>query len=446
MVALKKIRLIVLLAILLAVVTQAIGQTAKIEDEKRLEWFKDAKLGIFIHWGIYAVNGIDESWSFHNNYISYADYMKQLDGFTAKKYNPEYWVKLIKESGAKYTVITTKHHDGVALWNTKQSDLNVIDKTKAKKDLITPFVNAARNENLKVGLYYSLLDWSHPDYPNFLRNEKRYTEDAKRWEAFTKFNFGQIEELTKYNPDLYWFDGDWEQSAEKWKAKEIRELLLEKTPATIINSRLQGYGDYATPEQGVPIYKPENSYWELCMTMNNSWGYQSNDTNYKSINQLIRILVDCISMGGNLLLDIGPKPDGTIPQEQIDILEGIGRWTSKHKSAIYGTRAGIPFGHFNGYTALSKDKTILYLYVDNKPNGPLLIKGLKNKVNRSWVVGNGTKLTSKVVGKQYWSEVPGLLYIDLPLEVQDKDVTVVAIQLDGEVDLYKEKGQVIESN
>jgi alpha-L-fucosidase len=151
-------------------------------------------------------------------------------------------------------------------------------------------------------------------------------------------------------------------------------------------------------------------------------------------------------MGGNLLLDIGPKPDGTIPQEQIDILKGIGRWTSKHHSAIYGTRSGIPFGHFNGYTALSKDKTILYLYVDNKPNGPLLIKGLKNKVNRAWVVGNGTKLTTKVVGKQYWSDVPGLLYIDLPLDVQDKDVTVIAIQLDSEIDLYREKGQVIESN
>ncbi|GGK23972.1 alpha-L-fucosidase [Yeosuana aromativorans] len=423
-----------------------VGQEKELSKDQRLAWFKDAKLGIFIHWGIYAVNGIDESWSFHNGYISYDDYMKQLDGFTATNYNPEYWAELIKESGAKYTVITTKHHDGVALWDTKYSDLNVVDKTPAKRDVLTSFVKAARSEGLKVGLYYSLLDWSHPDYPNFLRDKKRYTDDAKRWAKFTKFNFGQIEELTKFNPDLYWFDGDWEQSAETWKAKEIRDLLLEKTPTTIINSRLQGYGDYATPEQGIPITKPDSKYWELCMTMNNSWGYQPNDTNYKSVNQIIRILVDCISMGGNLLLDIGPKPDGIIPQEQIDILKGLGRWTNKHKSAIYGTRAGIPFGHFNGYTALSKDKTILYLYVDNKPNGPLLIKGLKNKVNRAWVVGNGTKLKTNVVGKLYWSDVPGLLYIDVPEDVQDQDVTVIAMQLDGEVDLYREKGQVIESN
>ncbi|WP_111308338.1 alpha-L-fucosidase [Confluentibacter sediminis] len=440
----KSLKIILILCFL--TIHQVVGQENELPKDQRLAWFKDAKLGIFIHWGIYAVNGIDESWSFHNNYISYEDYMKQLEGFTAKNYNPEYWAKLIKESGAKYTVITTKHHDGVALWDTKQGDLSVVKRTPAKKDVLTPFVKAARKEGLKIGLYYSLLDWSNPNYPNFLRDEKRYTDDAKRWAKFTKFNFGQIEELTKFNPDLYWFDGDWEQSAEKWKAKEIRNLLLEKTPTTIINSRLQGYGDYATPEQGIPITKPDSKYWELCMTMNNSWGYQPNDTNYKSVNQIIRILVDCISMGGNLLLDIGPKPDGTIPQEQIDILKGLGRWTNKHKSAIYGTRAGIPFGHFNGYTALSKDKTILYLYVDNKPNGPLLIKGLKNKVNRAWVVGNGTKLKTNVVGKQYWSDVPGLLYIDLPEDVQDQDVTVIAIQLDGEVDLYREKGQVIESN
>lgn len=440
----KELKIIVIVFFL--IFNSANGQDKELSKEQRLEWFKDAKFGIFIHWGIYAVNGIDESWSFYNDYISYSDYMKQLDGFNAKNYDPEYWAKLIKESGAKYTVITTKHHDGVALWDTKFSDLNVVKKTKAKRDLISPFVAAARKENLKVGLYYSLLDWSNPNYPNFTRNEKKYENDSKKWEAFTKFNFGQLGELTKFNPDLYWFDGDWEQSAEKWKAKEIRELLLSKTPSTIINSRLQGYGDYATPEQGVPITKPDNDYWELCMTTNNSWGYQPNDTSYKSVNQLIRILVDCSSMGGNLLLDIGPKPDGTIPQEQVDILKGIGRWTSKHEAAIYGTRAGIPQGHFNGYTALSKDKTILYLYVDNKPNGPLLIKGLKNAVNRIWVVGNGTKLKYNVVGKQYWSDVPGLLYIDLPEEVQDKEVTVIAIQLSGAVDLYGEKGQVIESN
>jgi alpha-L-fucosidase len=151
-------------------------------------------------------------------------------------------------------------------------------------------------------------------------------------------------------------------------------------------------------------------------------------------------------MGGNLLLDIGPKADGSIPDQQLKILEELGRWTQKHEAAIYGTKAGIDKKHFNGYTALSKDKNILYLYVDNQPNGPLLIKGLKNKVNRAWVVGNGTKLSYKIVGKQYWSDVPGLLYIDLPKEVQDKEVTVIALLLDGPIDLYNDEVKAIESN
>jgi len=433
--------------LLLAFMIISSGMFAQeIPKEERLAWFKEAKLGIFIHWGIYSVDGIDESWSFFNGYVSHEDYMKQLEGFNAKKYDPEEWALLIKESGAKYAVLTTKHHDGVALWDSKAGDLNVVKKAAAQKDLLKPFVKAIREKDLKLGFYYSLLDWSHPDYPNFTREQKRYENDSLRWQKFVDFNFAQLEELNKYHPDLWWFDGDWEQSAESWKAKEVRQVLLEQTPTTIINSRLQGYGDYATPEQGVPISPPQNEYWELCMTMNNSWGYQQNDKEYKSSNQIIRILVDCISMGGNLLLDIGPKADGTIPEEQVNILKELGSWTQKHEAAIYGTRAGISKEHFNGYTALSKDKSILYLYVDNQPNGPLLIKGLKNKINRIWVVGNGTKLSHKVMGKQYWSTVPGLLYIDLPKEVQDEHVTVIAVLLDGPIDLFKEEVKAIESN
>jgi alpha-L-fucosidase len=419
----------------------------EISKEKRLQWFKDAKLGIFIHWGIYAVDGIDESWSFHNGKISHEDYMKQLKGFTASNYNPEEWAKLIKESGATYTVITSKHHDGVALWDSKYSKLDVFDKTPAKRDLLKPFEEAIRNEGLKFGLYYSLIDWSNDNYPNFLRNEKRYENDEKRWQKFVTFNFNQIGEITEnYKPDLVWFDGDWEFNAEQWKAKEIRELLLTKLPTTIINSRLQGYGDYATPEQGLPIVKPESNYWELCLTMNDSWGYQGRDTNYKSVNQIIRILVDCISMGGNLLLDIGPKADGTIPEEQVKILKGLGRWTSKHKEAIYGTLAGIPHGHFYGPTALSKDKKTLYLYIDNKPNGTIAIKGLNNNVVKAYVVGSGTELNTKVVGKLSWSKVPGILYTDIPESELDSDVTVIALQLDSEVSLYREDMKAIESN
>jgi alpha-L-fucosidase len=418
------------------------------ENPEKMEWFKDAKLGIFIHWGIYSVNGIDESWSFFNDYISYDDYMKQLSGFTASNYDPEKWAKLIKSSGAKYAVLTAKHHDGVALWDTKASDLSVVKKTPAGKDLVGPFMKALENEGLKKGIYFSVLDWSHPDYDRNTRETFRYKNDPVRFQKFVDFNFEQLGELSSsYNPDLYWFDGDWEHKPEEWKSAELKKKLQSYNPDLIINSRLgPGYGDYDTPEQGVPVTRPNSKFWELCMTMNNSWGYQGNDNQYKTPSELLRIFVDCLHMGGNLLLDFGPKPDGSVPEEAENILNEFGRWTTKHASAIYDTQAGIPDGHIYAPTTLSADKTILYIYLDYKVNESLAIKGLKNKIQRVWVVGNGTKLQTREVGKMYWSAVPGMKYIDIPDNVYDKDITVLAVLLDGPVDLYREKGQVIESN
>lgn len=416
--------------------SNVLAQSADLPE--KMEWFGDAKLGIFIHWGIYAVNGIDESWSFYNGYISHADYIKQAGGFGAEAYEPKKWAKLIKNSGAQYAVITTKHHDGFSLWDTKLGDFNVVDHAKAKRDVLSPFVKAIRKEKLKVGLYYSLPDWSSQDYTHFTSKEKRYqiTDEPKRWERFLTYYQGQLQELlSNYNPDLWWFDGDWEHSAEEWKAAETREMLLTANPQTIINSRLKGHGDYATPEQGVPLMQLKEPFWELCMTMNDSWGFQHNDKNYKTPNQIIRIFVDCLRLGGNLLLDIGPMADGTIPLEQQEILKEMGRWTSKHKEAIYGSRAGIPLDYYYGPTTLSKDKKTLYVFLEHKPNGPVVIRGLKNKINRIRVVGNGTKLPHQIHNKPYWSSKPGLLYFEIPETALDAQVTVVALQLDGEISL-----------
>jgi len=458
---------------------------------ERMQWFKDAKLGIFIHWGIYAVNGIDESWSFYNEYLPYEAYMIQLEGFTAENYDPEAWAQIIRGCGARYAVMSSKHHDGVALWDTKVSDLNVANKSPAGRDLVGPFCKALRKEGLKVGLYYSLLDWSNPDYPNFTRTQKRYEIDSNpdKWNKFTQFNKDQITEImTRYNPDLFWFDGDWEQSAENWRAAEIREMLLNNNPDVVINSRLAGYGDYATPEQGIPVVKPSAEYWELCMTMNDSWGYQPNDKNYKPGNLLIRIFADVIGMGGNLLLDIGPKADGAIPEEQVQILQELGAWTSKHSEAIYGTRAGIPKDCYYGPSTLSSDSTILYLFLPGNcsvgqldswtvgqeksqnpsaswrtesqtnpkskiqnqdrpiaqspnhpivqsPNRQILLKGITNPINSAWVVGYGAKLEQKTWLKPWWSGNPGLITIEIPQEALDGQMTVIAVLLDGKIAL-----------
>ncbi|MGY0041272.1 alpha-L-fucosidase [Pedobacter sp. NJ-S-72] len=175
---------------------------------------------VFLFTGIYSVNGIDESWSFYNKKISHTDYMKQLKGFTASKYNPEEWAALIKESGARYAVMTTKHHDGVALWDTKQKHYSVVKNTPAKRDLLTPFYAALDKQGIKRGAYYSILDWSSPDYPGFTKDSTRYkiSDDPARWQRFLTFNQAQIDEINKtFKPDLWWFDGDWEHSAEEWK-------------------------------------------------------------------------------------------------------------------------------------------------------------------------------------------------------------------------------------
>jgi len=198
------------------------AQESKAQDKnnaKKMEWFTDAKLGIFIHWGIYSVNGISESWAFFNNYINHDNYMKQLDGFNAASYQPEEWVKLIKESGAKYSVITTKHHDGVSLWDTKAPNATTtIKHSAAKKDLISPFVKALKASGLKTGLYFSLPDWSYPDYDGFTREHKRYklAEEPKRWNKYLSYYHKQLDELSaNFKPDLLWFDGDWEHSGEE---------------------------------------------------------------------------------------------------------------------------------------------------------------------------------------------------------------------------------------
>lgn len=409
----------------------------------KMQWFEDAKLGIFIHWGMYAVDGVDESWSFYNKKISFSDYMKQMKNFTASKYNPETWAALIKQSGAKYAVITTKHHDGLALWDTKQNHYSVVKNTPAKRDLLIPFYRALDKEGIKRGAYFSLIDWSYPDYPGFTKDSNRYAikDQPARWQRYLNFMNAQINEInTEFKPDLWWFDGDWEHSADEWGAKKIREEILKINPNAIINGRLQGYGDYETPEQNFPVSRPKYPWWELCMTMNNNWGYHPDDENYKTPFEIISIFVDAVSNGGNLLLDIGPRADGTIPAEQEHILEELGKWNRKNGEAIFGTKAGLPQGHFYGPSTLSRDSSTLFLFLPGQNTGNIMIKGLRNNIKDIQVVGTSIHLHPKIVGKISWSPIPGLVFIDVPEKVKDEYMTVLKIKLDGPLSLYQGTG------
>lgn len=436
-------KLLIVLTVLIASISLHAQQKinpATIKD--KMQWFADAKLGIFIHAGIYAVDGIDESWSFHNKKISYANYMKQLNGFTLKKYNPAAWADLIQASGAKYAVITTKHHDGVAMYDTKMNELSSVKATPAKKDMIQPFFEELRKRNIKTGAYYSLIDWSHQDYPGFIKDSTRYQvkNDYERWNRFRNFFQGQIKEIAnQFNPDLWWFDGDWEHSAEEWESEKVRNMILTKNPHAIINGRLQGYGDYATPEQNFPVSRPKDNWWELCMTTNDNWGFH-HDNNWKTPYEVITIFVDAVSNGGNLLLDMGPMEDGTIPAEQINVLKELGAWNKKNGEAIFNTIGGIPQGHYYGPSTLSKDSTSLYLFVHGKNSGQIMLKGLENQIKEITVLGSIIQPTHKIVGKISWSHVPGLVYINLPETTLDKYVTVIKLTLDKPIKLYRGQG------
>ena len=447
----------VLFIILVFAFTISLLSQEKISKEKRLQWFKDAKLGIFIHWGIYAASGKGASWPIKKGSVSWSDYMSAQKDFAAENYSPDEWAELFKKAGARYVVLTSKHHDGFALWDTKYSKLNAKDFSSAKRDLLAPYAEALRKKGLKVGFYFSLLDWSHKDYKvDFNRPEQEVAKfyPQPEWqknltphERFIKFVSGQLEELSKkYHPDLFWFDGGWERTSQWWRAEELKDSLLAWNNTVVVNDRLPDFGDYETAEQGLPILRPKGT-WEFCMTLNNHWSYAPADNNYKPEAQVIRTFVEVIANGGNLLVDIGPKPDGTIVKKQAEMLEELGGWISRNEEAVYETIAGLPCGHFYGPTLLSRDSSTIYLALFDIPKDYILLKGIHNKVKKIRVLNNNEELKFSRSGGAKWANIPGILRIEIPSAKSiDKYVTIVAVELDGAVDLYRGGGKHIEEN
>ncbi len=424
------------------------------------DWFTDAKLGIFIHWGIYSKGDAGESWPFFNGEISHAEYMAQAAVFTASHYDPAAWADLFQRAGARYAVLTTKHHDGFALWDTRLNRLNAKEGSPAGRDLIGPFCQALREKQLKVGLYFSHLDWSHPDYASILPTKPREDYATKRhnalsfpqgpenpaaWERFLAFHRGQLEEIcSRYDPDLLWFDGDWDRDPEQWRFNELHRQLHTWRPGVVLNSRMGDRGDFQTPEQSIPITRPDGP-WEYCVTLNDSWGYQRKDRNFKTVRQCVRMLAECAGLGGNLLLGIGPMNDGTIPLEQATILEGLGRWAQKHAEAIYGSRAGLPPGHFYGASTINKASDTLYLFYFDRPLDALPVKGLLNRIKRASVVGGG-EIKHRVIGGAPWVNLPGTVWLDLPDDQVDPNATVIKLELDGPLRYYSGPGYAVTLN
>ena len=434
-----------------------------------MTWFNNARFGIFIHWGIYSVGQYEASWAFYNHGVSGQDpkdslpleeYMAHRHAFLARRYEPAAWCELIKTAGARYTILTTKHHDGVALWDSAEG-LSTVRDCGARRDLVAPFVKAVRQSGLHLGLYYSHLDWNHPDYPSVRQSDGsthlppespsyRYSypadpDDPARWENFLRFHRLQLKEICeRFSPDLLWFDGDWERKPDQWRFAQLERQLREWCPGVILNNRMGGFGDYETPEQGIPTIAPEGP-WELCLTMNKSWSVAV-DPSYKTTQELVRTLCECAGKGGNLLLNMSPLGDGSLLFRQEEILREIGAWMAINGSAIHGTVAGLPSTHFYGPSTLSGDRTTLNLVVLDRPWNEIAVQGIRNPIKSVSILGQPGELKYRRSGGAAWMGIPGVLWINVPAEACHPLGTVVRIQLEGPLDLHSGKGQVVTQN
>jgi Alpha-L-fucosidase len=374
--------------------------------EERTKWFHEARFGIFIHWGLYSVAGCGE-WSMYVDRIPIEEYELLADRFSPDKFNADVWAGLAKEAGAKYMVLTTRHHDGFCLFDSKVSDFTSA-KTAAKRDFVAEYVDACRRAGLKVGLYYSWLDWRFPGY----FDRMKYPDSFK---ALTQQAYLHIRELmTNYGKiDILWYDGHWipdsaepwpdpaspfnspyipvNEWAELWGAKEVNAMVRQLQPNILINDRSGLNEDFDTPEQDVKSSQPGRA-WESCMTIGdfNGWGYLNNNPNLKSTTQLIQYLVTAASGGGNYLLNIGPKPDGIIQSEFVSRLQEIGQWLKVNGESIYGSER-CPFS--GGMLGLTTAKgSTAYAHVFRWQGEEACIPGVAPEVESAYILTTGQQL------------------------------------------------------
>lgn len=428
------------------------------EFQKRTKWWREAKFGMFIHWGLYAVpadssQGLAE-WYFSNHSetdsatgkqkkLQLTDYEKLTQRFNPVNFNAKEWVTIAKQAGMKYIVITIKHHDGFAMFQSKVSPYNIVDSTPYGKDVIKELAEECKRQGIRLCFYHSIMDWHHPDY-----TPRRDWEQAVRpatganYDRYVDYMKSQIKELlTSYGKiGVLWFDGEWEATWNHQRATDLYQYVRSLQPDIIINNRIdkgragmagmnvsnEFYGDFGTPEQEIPAQGfSDGRLWESCMTLNDTWGYARNDHNWKSSTTLIRQLADIAGKGGNLLLNVGPTDLGDFTPETKERLLALSRWMKGNSKAIYGTEPN-PFRKlsFSGTATHKKNKLYLFVYVWGD-DSMVSLTGLNNTVKSVKVLATGERL-------QAISFPTGEIRISKPHKI-DYDASVVEVTLSSDL-------------
>ena len=422
----------------------------KAQHDARMNWFREARFGLFIHWGVYAVPAGE--WNGNTNYgewflqetkMPVSQYELYANQFNPTQFDAKAWVKLAKDAGMKYIVITSKHHDGFDMYRSQLGDWG-LKRTPFGRDPLKELAAACKEAGLKLCFYHSIMDWHHQDYtPRRPWNDVAARKEANPdMDEYVKYLKGQLKELlTNYGPiGILWFDGEWEESWTHERGVDLYNYVRSLQPDIIVNNRvgkgrsgMQGMdkgnsvGDYGTPEQEIPAtgFGPGVD-WESCMTMNNHWGYNKNDDNWKSTETLVHNLIDCASKGGNYLLNVGPTAQGVIPAPSVERLQQIGAWMKTNSTAIYDTQAS-PFKKLSWGRATQKragKNTTLYLHVWNWPaDGNLLVPGLKNAPQAAYLLSNKKRLNAV-------REANGVA-IRVPKSAPDSMSSTVVLQIQG---------------
>ena len=382
---------------------------------ERMKWWKAARFGMFIHFGVYSTIGRHE-WVMEDEGIPVSEYAPHAAMFNPSPGSARAWARLAKQAGMKYMVMTSKHHEGFCNFDTKLTNY-CATKQGPGRDLVREYVDAARAEGLRVGFYYSLMDWHHPDGALCATNE----DSRKR---FVEYTHGLVRELmTNYGKiDVLWYDVAWPLDATGWESVRMNEMVFKLQPEIIVNNRNKLQGDFSTPEQHI-VAESGGRAWEACMTLNDSWGYQAADDNWKSSKTVIRNLISCARDSGNYLLNIGPKPDGSIPEPSVQVLREVGGWMQVNGHTIYESDPCQV--RRSNYASFTRSGNTLFMHVHFWPGQYVAISGLMTKVRSAKLVKTGESVAFK-------QDDYRVRFTDLPMEAPDYPVTTIAIECESE--------------